>query len=160
MITVAYVDRMIMSMAGPVLAKEFGLSPLSLGTLYSSFLWGYAGTMLLAGWLVDRLGARIMIPLALVAVVALSLAMVTTAITLTFALTSDLIIDESSAGRSFSILSFAGQIMGLLAPIITGWIVGKAGFTPVFIVTAGLVRCGTIAVLTLPTRQLQPRQRA
>jgi MFS family permease len=98
--------------------------------------------------------------LLLVGVVAVSLAMVTTAITLTWALVSDLIVDEKSAGRSFSILSFAGQVMGLLAPVITGWIVGKAGFTPVFIVTAGLVLCGTIAVLTLPTRQLQPRTRA
>jgi MFS family permease len=97
--------------------------------------------------------------LALVAVVAVSLTMVTAAITLTWALTSDLIVDENSAGRSFSILSFAGQIMGLMAPIITGWIVGLAGFTPVFIVTAGLVLCGTIAVLTLPTRQLQPSKR-
>jgi MFS family permease len=415
MITVAYVDRMIMSMAGPVIAKEFGLSPLSLGTLFSSFLWGYAATMLLAGWSLDRFGVRIVVPAALifwslssmatgvmttlfgmyvariflgigetpclpgsnvvirewsplkergaftaimmagvlfgpgvttapaawvvahygwrpsflilsavgfvwlavwllfyrkpenarwiseaerqyilssraaaapapkqadapsqyvrmslgtllrhrsmigimltngpqtyalyflltwlpgylimarkfnlmksgnltsamflsaivivlllgritdrflslsreqaargkrrfvvavimlfalaslaitpwvanqlllVGVVAVSLAMVTTAITLTWALVSDLIVDEKSAGRSFSILSFAGQVMGLLAPVITGWIVGKAGFTPVFIVTAGLVLCGTVAVLTLPTRQLQPRQRA
>ncbi len=412
LITVAYVDRMILSMAGPVLAKEFGLSPLSLGALFSSFLWGYAATMLIAGWLVDRFGARIVLPvalvfwslssmatgiittlfglfvvrillgigetpcfpssnvvirewsplkergvfsafmmagvlfgpgvttapaawvvahfgwrpsfvilssvglvwvalwlllyrrpekarwiseaerrhilgsrvvapkqadtpqpeyvrmslgsllrhrsmigimltngpqtyalyflltwlpgylimarkfnllksgaltsamflsamvavlmlgritdrflslskeeaargkrrfviavlmlvalaslaitpwitnqLALVAVVAVSLTMVTAAITLTWALTSDLIVDENSAGRSFSILSFAGQIMGLMAPIITGWIVGLAGFTPVFIVTAGLVLCGTIAVLTLPTRQLQPSKR-
>jgi MFS family permease len=413
MITVAYVDRMVMSMAGPVLAKEFGLSPLSLGTLYSAFLWGYAATMLLAGWSLDRFGVRVVIPvalvfwslasmatgvmttlfglfvvriflgigetpclpgsnvvirewaplkergaftaimmagvlfgpgvttapaawvvahygwrpsfiilssvgfvwlavwllfyrrpevarwiseaerryilasraaapkqadapkqeyvrmsigtllrhrsmigimltngpqtyalyflltwlpgyliisrkfnllksgvltsamflsaivvvlllgritdrflslsreqaargkrrfvvavimlvalatlaitpwvanqLALVAVVAVSLAMVTTAITLTWALVSDLIVDEGSAGRSFSLLAFAGQVMGLMAPIITGWIVGFAGFTPVFIVTAGLVLCGTIAVLTLPTRQLQPSKTA
>ena len=97
---------------------------------------------------------------ALVAVVAVSLAMVTTAITLTWALVSDLIVDEKSAGRSFSILAFAGQVMGLLAPIITGWVVGMAGFTPVFFVTAGLVLCGTIAVLTLPTRQLQPKLKA
>ncbi len=411
LITVAYVDRMIMSMSGPVLAKDFGLSPLGLGTLYSSFLWGYAATMLLAGWLLDRYGARIVIPVALifwslasmstglmttiaglfvvrillgigetpclpganvvirewsplkergtftavmttgflfgpgvttapvawvvqnygwrpsfvvlssvgfvllalwlwlyrqpekarwisqderrhilssragapkradgpkpghvrmsigsllrhrsmigimltngpqtyalyflltwlpgyllidrkfnllhsgiltsamflsaiggvlavgwitdrffspsreeaasgrrrfvvaaimllallslavtpwiegqvllVAIVAVSLTMVTAAITLTWALVSDLIVDETSAGRSFSLLAFAGQIMGLLAPIITGWIVGLAGFTPVFIVTAGLVLCGLIAVLALPTRQLQPRE--
>jgi len=58
--------------------------------------------------------------LALVAVVAVSLAMVTTAITLTWALVSDLIVDEGSAGRSFSLLAFAGQVMGLMAPIITG----------------------------------------
>jgi len=95
----------------------------------------------------------------LIVVIGVILMMVTAAITLTWALVSDLIVDESSAGRSFALLSFGGQIMGLMAPIVTGWIVGKAGFTPVFFVTAGLVLCGTVAALTLPKRQLQPLTR-
>jgi MFS family permease len=95
--------------------------------------------------------------LALVAVVAVAMTMIVTSITITWALLSDLIVDDNSAGQSFSILSFAGQVTGLLAPIVTGWIVGFAGFTPVFIVTAAVVLCGMIAVLTLPTRPLQPR---
>jgi dipeptide/tripeptide permease len=95
----------------------------------------------------------------LIVVIGVILMMVTAAITLTWALVSDLIVDESSAGRSFALLSFGGQIMGLMAPIVTGWIVGKAGFTPVFFVTAGLVFCGTVAALTLPKHQLQPMTR-
>jgi MFS family permease len=96
--------------------------------------------------------------LTLVAVVGLSATMIVSSITLTWALLSDLIVDDRSAGQSFSILAFAGQVTGLLAPIVTGWIVGISGFTPVFIVTAAVVLCGMIAVITLPTRQLQPRK--
>lgn len=92
----------------------------------------------------------------LVLTVAIVLMMVTAAITLTYALTSDLIVDEASAGRTFATVSFGGQIMGLLAPIVTGWIVGHAGFTPVFIVTAALLMTGTLAALVLPNRPLQP----
>jgi len=92
----------------------------------------------------------------LIVVIGVVSMMITTAITLTWALVSDLIVDESSAGRSFSLLAFGGQIMGLMAPIVTGWIVGHAGFTPVFFVTAGLVQCGTVAAFALPKRQLQP----
>jgi len=118
-----------------------------------AFLMLFAlASLAITPWVEDKL--------LLVMVVAVSLMMVVTAITLTFALVSDLIVDEKSAGRSFSLLSFAGQIMGLVAPIVTGWIVGFAGFTPVFIVTAALVLCGTIAVLVLPTRQLQPLKKS
>jgi MFS-type transporter involved in bile tolerance (Atg22 family) len=78
-------------------------------------------------------------------------------IALTFALLNDLVVDETSAGRTFSLMSFCGQVIGLLAPIVTGWIVGLgAGFTVVFIATAALLALGTLIVWVLPTRQLQP----
>jgi MFS family permease len=92
----------------------------------------------------------------LVLTIGIALTMLSLSITLTFALVSDLIVDESSAGRSFSLMSFGGQIVGLMAPIVTGWIVGLAGFTLVFIVTAGFLALGTIAAWLLPTRRLQP----
>jgi MFS family permease len=92
----------------------------------------------------------------LVLTIGTTLMMLTLAITLTFALVSDLIVDESSAGRSFSLMSFGGQIVGLSAPIVTGWIVGLAGFTLVFLITAALLALGTAAAWLLPTRQFQP----
>src|ERR1700749_1616931 len=36
---IAYVDRVNMSVAGKPIAQEFGLSPVALGYLFSSFLW-------------------------------------------------------------------------------------------------------------------------
>jgi MFS family permease len=93
----------------------------------------------------------------LVLTIGIALTVIMVSIALTFALLNDLIVDETSAGRTFSLMSFCGQVIGLLAPIVTGWIVGLgAGFTVVFIATAALLALGTLIVWVLPTRQLQP----
>ena len=55
---VCYLDRINMSVAGRPVAQEFGLSPVALGYLFSSFLWAYVVMMLPSGHLVDRLGAH------------------------------------------------------------------------------------------------------
>jgi MFS family permease len=55
---VCYLDRINMSVAGRPVAQEFGLSPVALGYLFSSFLWAYVIMMLPSGHLVDRLGAH------------------------------------------------------------------------------------------------------
>ena len=55
---VCYLDRINMSVAGKPIAQEFGLSPIALGYLFSSFLWAYVVMMLPSGHLVDRLGAH------------------------------------------------------------------------------------------------------
>lgn len=93
----------------------------------------------------------------LVLTIGIALTVIMVSIALTFALLNDLIVDETSAGRTFSLMSFCGQVIGLLAPIVTGWIVGLgAGFTVVFVITAALLALGTVVVWVLPTRQLQP----
>ncbi|MFC7400433.1 MFS transporter [Chelatococcus sp. GCM10030263] len=51
-------DRVTMAVAGSSVAKEMGLSPVSLGYLFSSYLWLYAFVLLPAGAVTDRLGAR------------------------------------------------------------------------------------------------------
>jgi MFS family permease len=53
---ICYLDRINMSVAGRSVAGEFGLSPVALGYLFSSFLWTYVLMMLPGGQLVDRLG--------------------------------------------------------------------------------------------------------
>jgi MFS family permease len=55
---VCYLDRINMSVAGRSIAQEFGLSPVQLGYLFSSFLWAYVAMMLPSGRLVDSLGAH------------------------------------------------------------------------------------------------------
>lgn len=49
-----YIDRGSLSIAGPALTREFGLSPSQLGLLLSAFFWSYAICQSFAGWLVDR----------------------------------------------------------------------------------------------------------
>ncbi len=56
--TISYTDRVNMSLAGHPIAQEFGLSPVALGYLFSSFLWGYVLTMLFGGRMIDSLGAH------------------------------------------------------------------------------------------------------
>ena len=55
---ICYLDRINMSVAGRSVALDFGLSPVQLGYLFSSFLWAYVAMMLPSGRLVDSLGAH------------------------------------------------------------------------------------------------------
>jgi MFS family permease len=55
---VSYFDRTIMSIAGPQLMADFGVSPTAMGSVYSAFILGYALTMIPGGLLTDRLGPR------------------------------------------------------------------------------------------------------
>ena len=56
---IAYLDRVNMSVAGEAIAHEFGLSPIALGYLFSSFLWAYVLMMLPGGRLIDRWGPHV-----------------------------------------------------------------------------------------------------
>ena len=53
-VTINYIDRGSLSAADKYLEQDFGLDTQSRGEIYSAFFAGYAGLMLLAGWLVDR----------------------------------------------------------------------------------------------------------
>ena len=53
-----YIDRSALSVSAPSLAKEFGLDPVQLGYLFSSFLWLYVLCLVPMGYVVDRLGTR------------------------------------------------------------------------------------------------------
>ncbi len=79
---IAYVDRANMSVAGKPIAHEFGLSPIALGYLFSSFLWAYVLMMLPGGLLIDRWGTHIV---ASVATVVWSAAQMTTGLVGSFA---------------------------------------------------------------------------
>ena len=55
---VSYFDRTIMSVAGPNIMREFGISATQMGTVFSAFILGYALLMIPCGELTDRLGPR------------------------------------------------------------------------------------------------------
>ena len=56
--TMSYFDRIIMSIAGPGILKEFRLSPTQIGWIYSAFTLSYAALMIPGGALADRFGPR------------------------------------------------------------------------------------------------------
>lgn len=54
---IAAIDRGSLSVAAPVLSREFSLSPARLGLVMSAFFWSYAILQITGGWLVDRFSA-------------------------------------------------------------------------------------------------------
>jgi sugar phosphate permease len=55
---IAYVDRVNIAVAAPLVRKEFGLSLTQLGLVFSAFAYPYAGMQIFGGWLSDRFGPR------------------------------------------------------------------------------------------------------
>jgi MFS transporter, ACS family, D-galactonate transporter len=53
-----YVDRSVMGVAQPAIAKELSITPEMMGLVFSAFSWTYALAQLPGGMLLDRLGAR------------------------------------------------------------------------------------------------------
>jgi len=53
-----YADRAIVSIAGPKLADELGLTPIAMGYIFSAFGWSYALGQLPGGWILDRFGSK------------------------------------------------------------------------------------------------------
>jgi sugar phosphate permease len=55
---VAYVDRVNISVAGPTMRKDLGLTPTELGIIFSAFAYPYAAMQIAGGWAADRFGPR------------------------------------------------------------------------------------------------------
>ena len=58
LVTINYMDRSALSVAGTPISREFGLSPGQMGVLLSTFLWTYLVCLIPAGILTDRIGTR------------------------------------------------------------------------------------------------------
>jgi MFS transporter, ACS family, glucarate transporter len=56
--TAGYICRVNVSTAGPLLMKEFGLSQIEMGRIFSAFLLGYALFQIPSGAIADRIGSR------------------------------------------------------------------------------------------------------
>lgn len=56
--TAGYICRVNISTAAPLLMKEFGLSQIQMGRIFSAFLLGYAAFQIPSGAFSDRFGAR------------------------------------------------------------------------------------------------------
>jgi len=58
MYLITYLDRVNISTAAPVISKEFGFDKVTMGFIFSAFVWAYAAFQVPGGWLGDRFGAR------------------------------------------------------------------------------------------------------
>jgi len=58
MYLITYLDRVNISTAAPEISKEFGFDKVTMGIIFSAFVWAYALFQVPGGWLSDRYGAR------------------------------------------------------------------------------------------------------
>jgi len=58
MYLITYLDRVNISTAAPMISKEFGFDKITMGAIFSAFVWAYALCQVPGGWLSDRFGPR------------------------------------------------------------------------------------------------------
>jgi MFS family permease len=91
----------------------------------------------------------------LAALLTISLTCVCTASATNFALTNDLLRTPSAAGTTFSLVILGGNIFGLLAPIVTGYVIaGTGSFTAAFLVAGVLLLAGATVSFTLTRKPI------
>jgi hypothetical protein len=84
---------------------------------------------------------------------------ISSALTLNIAMTNDLVWDHTMAGTALGILIMGGITFGLLAPMITGFIVKATGsFDNAFYVAGGLLFLGALISFTMTRRPLSFEQ--
>ncbi|OON42031.1 MFS transporter [Izhakiella australiensis] len=74
-VVINYMDRSNLSIAGPHIAKDFGLSTVEMGYIYSAFGWSYALLQIPGGLIVDKIVPRVLYTLMLVGWSAMTLMM-------------------------------------------------------------------------------------
>ena len=96
--------------------------------------------------------------LQLLTILTLVLTGANTASGLNFTLASDLLRNPRDVSRVVAITALGGNTFGLIAPIITGYVVaGTGGYDWAFRVAAALLVVGAIATMTLTRNPIQPQ---
>lgn len=65
-VVINYMDRSNLSIAGPHIAEEYGLSTVQMGYIYSAFGWTYAFLQIPGGFFVDKVAPRLLYTVMLV----------------------------------------------------------------------------------------------
>jgi sugar phosphate permease len=87
--------------------------------------------------------------------IAMALVCISSALTLNIAMTSDLVWQPNLVGTALGILITGGITFGLLAPIVTGYIVKETGsFDKAFYVAGSLLVLGAIISFTMTRRPI------
>ncbi|WP_058886902.1 MFS transporter, partial [Pseudomonas savastanoi] len=56
--TINYADRATIAIAGSSIQKDLGITPVTLGYIFSAFGWAYVAGQIPGGWLLDRFGSK------------------------------------------------------------------------------------------------------
>jgi MFS family permease len=156
MSAINYGDRAALSIGAPAIAKEFGLSPVQIGYVLSSFLWTYFLFNLPAGLIADRFGARRSAAFA-VALWSAATALTGATFSLWFLIATRMVMGVGEAfgfpvgnravrewapvtERGFATALFSsGQAFGTAATsIVTAWLITVAGWRLAFTLLGGI----------------------
>ena len=58
MYLITYLDRVSIASTAPLISQEYGFSKITMGVIFSAFIWSYAFFQVPGGWLGDRFGPR------------------------------------------------------------------------------------------------------
>ncbi|MGI4955739.1 MAG: MFS transporter [Janthinobacterium lividum] len=112
-----------------------------------------AGMMLVAS--VILLAPLVTNVYAILLLIMVALSGVATTIGLNIALLSDLLRSDRDAGRATGLLILGGNVFGILAPIVTGYVVQSTGrYDAAFVVAGALLLLGALSALLLTRRPI------
>ena len=153
--------------SGPLTALPY------LGAVILTVLLGKVSDTLLTQETARSGGRRIMVALAMLAssvlllmpfvnnmavimlLITIALSGVATTVGLNIALLSDLLRSPGDAGRATGLLILGGNIFGILAPIVTGYVIQMTGsFDFAFVIAGALLVCGALSALLLTRRPI------
>jgi MFS family permease len=93
--------------------------------------------------------------------IALCLSGVAATTSLNFALLNDLLPNPKDVGIAMAFLVVGGNAFGLLAPIVTGYVIQTSGsYSMAFVIAGGLLLVGAISILTLTHQPIGGRSAA
>jgi ACS family glucarate transporter-like MFS transporter len=144
-----------------------------LGAVVLTVLFGKISDMLLTQETVRSGGRRRMVALAMLVssailltpfvdsvygilfLIMIALSGVATTVGLNIALLNDLLRSSGDAGRATGLLILGGNIFGIMAPIVTGYVIQTTGsFNYAFVIAGTLLVCGSLSALLLTSRPI------
>ena len=96
----------------------------------------------------------------ILALITLALGGVASAVALNIAMVGDLLRTPADSGRATGLLILGGNIFGIMAPIVTGYVVQSTGsFNMAFVVAGALLAIGALTVFLLARTPIGPSER-
>ncbi|MCJ2062266.1 MFS transporter, partial [Methylobacterium sp. J-088] len=93
------------------------------------------------------------------ALIAVSLTGIASTTSLTFSLVNDLLPNPRDIGVAMAFVVVGGNVFGLMAPIVTGYVIRATGsYDGAFYVAGALLICGAASVLTLTRTPIGARR--
>jgi ACS family glucarate transporter-like MFS transporter len=93
----------------------------------------------------------------LVLIFSLTLAGIASTISLNFSLLNDLLPSSGDVGRAMAFVVVGGNIFGLLAPIVTGYVITATGsYNWAFAIAGALLVTGAVVILSMTRKPMIP----